>query len=204
LIKLISFTRSLRYIVKDLLGHGTFGQVAKCWVPETNSFVAVKVIKNQLAYYQQALVEVSILTTLNKKYDPEDKNHIVRIYDYFLHQSHLCICFELLDMNLYELIKINQFRGLSLSIVKLFSKQILLGLALLKDAGIIHCDLKPENILLCASVKPTEIKIIDFGSACMEDKTVYSYIQSRYYRSPEVLLGYQYPFEVQDDNRFLT
>jgi dual specificity protein kinase YAK1 len=193
-----------RYIVKDLLGHGTFGQVAKCWVPETNSFVAVKVIKNQLAYYQQALVEVSILTTLNKKYDPEDKNHIVRIYDYFLHQSHLCICFELLDMNLYELIKINQFRGLSLSIVKLFSKQILLGLALLKDAGIIHCDLKPENILLCASVKPTEIKIIDFGSACMEDKTVYSYIQSRYYRSPEVLLGYQYPFEVQDDNRFLT
>uniref|UniRef100_M4FEG6 Protein kinase domain-containing protein n=1 Tax=Brassica campestris TaxID=3711 RepID=M4FEG6_BRACM len=181
-----------RYIVKDLLGHGTFGQVAKCWVPETNSLVAVKVIKNQPAYYQQALVEVSILTTLNKKYDPEDKHHIVRIYDYFLHQRHLCICFELLDMNLYELIKINQFRGLSLSIVQLFSKQILLGLALLKDAGIIHCDLKPENILLCASVKPTQIKIIDFGSACMEDRTVYSYIQSRYYRSPEVLLGHQY------------
>ncbi|CAF2270951.1 unnamed protein product, partial [Brassica napus] len=181
-----------RYIVKDLLGHGTFGQVAKCWVPETNSFVAVKVIKNKPAYYQQALVEVSILTTLNKKYDPEDKHHIVRIYDYFLHQRHLCICFELLDMNLYELIKINQFRGLSLSIVQLFSKQILLGLALLKDAGIIHCDLKPENILLCTSVKPTEIKIIDFGSACMEVKTIYSYIQSRYYRSPEVLLGYRY------------
>ncbi|XP_065852226.1 dual specificity protein kinase YAK1 homolog [Euphorbia lathyris] len=181
-----------RYIVKDVLGHGTFGQVAKCWVSETNSFVAVKIIKNQPAYYQQALVEVSILTTLNKKYDPEDKHHIVRIYDYFVFQRHLCICFELLDTNLYELIKMNQFRGLSLSIVQLFSKQILRGLDLLKDAGIIHCDLKPENILLCASVKPAEIKIIDFGSACMEDRTVYSYIQSRYYRSPEVLLGYQY------------
>ncbi|KAH0885367.1 hypothetical protein HID58_061463 [Brassica napus] len=160
-----------RYIVKDLLGHGTFGQVAKCWVPETNSFVAVKVIKNKPAYYQQALVEVSILTTLNKKYDPEDKHHIVRIYDYFLHQRHLCICFELLDMNLYELIKINQFRGLSLSIVQLFSKQVFRFLDI---------------------VKPTEIKIIDFGSACMEVKTIYSYIQSRYYRSPEVLLGYRY------------
>ncbi|KAG5400103.1 hypothetical protein IGI04_014710 [Brassica rapa subsp. trilocularis] len=160
-----------RYIVKDLLGHGTFGQVAKCWVPETNSFVAVKVIKNKPAYYQQALVEVSILTTLNKKYDPEDKHHIVRIYDYFLHQRHLCICFELLDMNLYELIKINQFRGLSLSIVQLFSKQVFRFLEI---------------------VKPTEIKIIDFGSACMEVKTIYSYIQSRYYRSPEVLLGYRY------------
>lgn len=53
-----------RYIVKDLLGHGTFGQVAKCWNSDTNSFVAVKIIKNQPAYYQQALVEVTILTTV--------------------------------------------------------------------------------------------------------------------------------------------
>ncbi|CAN1765502.1 Dual specificity protein kinase YAK1 homolog [Linum perenne] len=189
---LLNHETQRRYIVKDVLGQGTFGQVAKCWVLETNSFVAVKIIKNQPAYYQQALVEVSILTMLNKKYDPEDKHHIVRIYDYFVHHRHLCICFELLDTNLYELIKINQFRGLSLSIVQLFSKQILRGLALLKDAGIIHCDLKPENILLCTSLKPAEVKIIDFGSACMEDRTVYSYIQSRYYRSPEVLLGYQY------------
>ncbi|KAL3837931.1 hypothetical protein ACJIZ3_022522 [Penstemon smallii] len=181
-----------RYIVKDILGHGTFGQVAKCWVAETSSFVAVKIIKNLPAYYQQALVEVSILTTLNKKFDPEDKHHIVRIYDYFVYQRHLCIAFELLDTNLYELIKLNGFRGLSLSIVQLFSQQILRGLALMKDASIIHCDLKPENILLCTSMKPAEIKIIDFGSACMEDRTVYSYIQSRYYRSPEVLLGYQY------------
>ncbi|KAK6155287.1 hypothetical protein DH2020_009535 [Rehmannia glutinosa] len=189
---LVNSETKRRYIVKDVLGHGTFGQVAKCWVAETNSFVAVKIIKNLPAYYQQALVEVSILTTLNKKFDPEDKHHIVRIYDYFVYQRHLCIAFELLDTNLYELIKLNHFRGLSLSIVQLFSKQILCGLALMKDAGIIHCDLKPENILLCTSVKPAEIKIIDFGSACMEDRTVYSYIQSRYYRSPEVLLGYQY------------
>ncbi|KAG8487147.1 hypothetical protein CXB51_020793 [Gossypium anomalum] len=193
---LINLETRRRYIVKNVLGHGTFGQVAKCWVPETSSFVAVKIIKNQPAYYQQALVEVSVLTTLKKKYDPEDEHHIVRIYDYFVYQHHLCICFELLDTNLYELIKINHFRGLSLSIIQLFSKQILGGLTLLKDAGIIHCDLKPENILLCTSVKPAEIKIIDFGSACMEDWTVYSYIQSRYYRSPEVLLGYQNPFDM--------
>lgn len=57
---------SFRYVVKDVLGHGTFGQVAKCWVAETHSFVAVKIIKNQPAYYQQALVEVSILTTVIK------------------------------------------------------------------------------------------------------------------------------------------
>ncbi|XP_019054412.1 PREDICTED: probable serine/threonine-protein kinase yakA isoform X2 [Nelumbo nucifera] len=189
---LVNVDSQRRYIVKDVLGHGTFGQVAKCWVPDTNSYVAVKIIKNQPAYYQQALVEVSILTTLNKKFDPGDKSHIVRILDYFVYQRHLCISFELLGANLYEVIKINQFRGLSLNIVQLLSKQILHALVLMRDAGVIHCDLKPENILLCTSLKPAEIKIIDFGSACMEDRTVYSYIQSRYYRSPEVLLGYQY------------
>lgn len=191
-LDLVNERTGRRYIIKDILGHGTFGQVAKCWVAETNSFVAVKIIKNQPAYFQQALVEVSILTSLNKNYDPEDQHHIVRIYDHFPHQNHLCIAFELLDSNLYELIKINNFKGLSLSIVQLFSKQILRGLALMKTSGVIHCDLKPENILLCASMKPPKVKIIDFGSACMESRTVYSYIQSRYYRSPEVLLGYQY------------
>lgn len=99
-LELVNLDTKKRYVVKDMLGHGTFGQVAKCWVEESNSFLAVKVIKNQPAYYQQALVEVSILTTLNKKYDPDDKHHIVRIHDYFVYRRHLCIAFELLDTNL--------------------------------------------------------------------------------------------------------
>jgi serine/threonine protein kinase len=37
-----------------------------------------------------------------------------------------------------------------------------------------------------------QIKLVDFGSACFENETVYSYIQSRFYRSPEVLLGLPY------------
>lgn len=42
-----------------------------------------------------------------------------------------------------------------------------------------------------SSVVPL-LKVVDFGSACMENETVYSYIQSRFYRSPEVLLGIPY------------
>ncbi|KAG9452914.1 hypothetical protein H6P81_005818 [Aristolochia fimbriata] len=181
-----------RYIVKDILGQGTFGQVVKCQVSETDSHVAVKVIKNQDAYTQQALVEVHILGLLNSKFDPDDNNHIVRMLDYFVYQHHLCITFEMLGSNLYELIRMNSFKGLPLSIIQLFSKQILRALVVMKEAGIIHCDLKPENILISTSLNPAEIKIIDFGSACFEHRTVYSYIQSRYYRSPEVLLGYPY------------
>jgi dual specificity tyrosine-phosphorylation-regulated kinase 2/3/4 len=33
------------------------------------------------------------------------------------------------------------------------------------------------------------IKVIDYGSACMWNERIYTYIQSRFYRAPEVILG---------------
>lgn len=36
------------------------------------------------------------------------------------------------------------------------------------------------------------IKVVDFGSGAYEGKTPFTYIQSRYYRSPEVLLSLPY------------
>jgi serine/threonine protein kinase len=65
------------------------------------------------------------------------------------------------------------------------------ALWVLRSANVIHCDLKPENILI-KSLETGEIKLIDFGSACFQNRTVYQYIQSRFYRSPEVVLGSPY------------
>ena len=65
----------------------------------------------------------------------------------------------------------------------------------MSDQGIIHCDMKPENILLRSSNK-TGIKVIDFGSACYENQKIYTYIQSRYYRAPEIILGISYTTEI--------
>jgi serine/threonine protein kinase len=64
-----------------------------------------------------------------------------------------------------------------------------------EDVDIIHCDLKPENILL-RHPKKSGIKVIDFGSSCRSDKRMYSYIQSRFYRSPEVMLGLPYSVSI--------
>ena len=109
----------------------------------------------------------------------------------FYFRGHLCISTELLDMNLYEFIKAHSFRGFSIRLIRRFTKQILSSLNLLKQHKVIHCDLKPENILLRHPMH-SEIKVIDFGSSCFENEKVYTYIQSRFYRSPEVILGMTY------------
>ncbi|KAG1715757.1 hypothetical protein ID866_1425 [Astraeus odoratus] len=177
-----------RYLILDILGQGTFGQVVKCQNMKTNEIVAVKVVKNKPAYFNQSMMEVTILELLNNQCDPQDEHHILRLLDSFIHRNHLCLVFELLSSNLYELIKQNQFQGLSTQLVKVFTAQLLDALTVLKEARLIHCDLKPENILL-KSLQSPQIKVIDFGSACHERQTVYTYIQSRFYRSPEVILG---------------
>lgn len=88
------------------------------------------------------------LLQLNGKLDKNDDHHLLRLKDTFIHRQHLCLVFELLSVNLYELIKQNQFRGLSTTLVRVFAQQLLNGLTLLNKARLIHCDLKPENILL--------------------------------------------------------
>lgn len=107
-----------------MLGQGTFGQVAQCICQQTGSVVAVKVIKNQTAFYHQARVEVGVLQYLNRLGDPDDQHHIVRMYDFFVFKDHLCLVFELLSLNLYELIKQNQFRGLSMRLLRIFLTQV--------------------------------------------------------------------------------
>ena len=76
----------------------------------------------------------------------------------------------------------------SLNTEKAVVVQILDALSVLCESNIIHCDLKPENVLL-KGLDSGDIKVIDFGSACFENRTMYSYIQSRFYRSPEVCPG---------------
>lgn len=50
-----------RYLILDVLGQGTFGQVVKCQNMKTQEVVAVKVVKNKTAYFNQSMMEVSVL-----------------------------------------------------------------------------------------------------------------------------------------------
>lgn len=85
----------------------------------------------------------------------------------FYFRGHLCIVTELLSINLYELIKANSFVGFSTVLIRRFTTQMLASLQLMRSHRIVHCDLKPENILLRHPAK-SGIKVIDFGSSCLE------------------------------------
>ncbi|KAJ4351204.1 serine/threonine protein kinase, CMGC, dual-specificity [Didymosphaeria variabile] len=179
-----------RYEVVDLLGKGSFGQVVRCVDHKTGGLVAIKIIRNKKRFHQQALVEVNILQKL-REWDPDNKHSMINFTQSFYFRGHLCISTELLGMNLYEFIKAHEFKGFSLRLIRRFCKQMLSSLVMLKSKRVIHCDLKPENILLAHPLH-SEIKVIDFGSSCFENEKVYTYIQSRFYRSPEVILGMSY------------
>ena len=179
-----------RFEILCLLGKGSFGQVLKVFDHKENRPMALKIIRNKKRFHHQALVEVKILDHL-KEHDKEDQHNIIRIDEYFYFRNHLCITFELLSINLYEFIKNNNFQGVSLGLIRRFAIQLLTSLKYLHRERIIHCDLKPENILLKSPTK-SGIKVIDFGSSCFEDERLYTYIQSRFYRSPEVILGISY------------
>lgn len=247
-------SRMVEYRVLSLLGQGTFAQVFKCLHVPSGRLVAVKIVKNKPSYTRQAAVEIDIFRALQEQDGVQSssasqisrssaaptRDYMVNLICFFMYRSHLCLVFDLLGLNLYEVLKRRQFRGLPLTTVRSIIRQVMVGLRSLSSKNIVHCDLKPENLLLVsddaiqqivntgeprratsgktlnentdhkatgsssrspnvptATVAGSDtssrtIKLIDFGSACFEGYTAHTYIQSRFYRSPEVLIGLPY------------
>ncbi|KAI8393230.1 Serine/Threonine protein kinases active-site signature [Nakaseomyces glabratus] len=80
-------------------------------------------------------------------------------------------------------------KKLAIKHVKLYSYQIARGMLYLHALGICHRDIKPSNILV--DPKTGVLKICDFGSAkrLEPNQPSISYICSRFYRAPELILG---------------
>jgi len=188
-----------------LLGKGSFGQVVYALDLKVNSGatgpggqrgeVALKIIKNHRHWHEQAKCEIDLLKSFTKLRavpghgDWVDYSNVVRLLDDFVFRNHCCLVFELLPFTLYDLLKYSRFRGVSLQLVSKFAMHLVRTLHCLRqpEVDVIHCDLKPENVML---VKHDDhrVKVIDFGSSCTSRRQPFTYIQSRFYRSPEVLL----------------
>ena len=78
-----------RYYITEYLGSAAFSKVVQAHDLHTGIDVCLKIIKNDKDFFDQSLDEIKLLKFVNK-YDPADKRHILRLYDYFYHQ--VCLC----------------------------------------------------------------------------------------------------------------
>lgn len=185
-----------RYMLEKVIGRGSFGQVVRAYDTRENTHVAIKIIKNSALYVEQALSEVRMTSYLNR-IDPNDEHAIMRLRDKFIFRGHQCLVLELLSFSLYDLLRSTEFFGVSLNLVRKFCRQILNCLSFLArpDVNVAHCDLKPENVLL-RHPQRSAIKVVDFGASCRVSESMFTYVQSRFYRAPEVILGLPYDTQV--------
>ncbi|KPI85169.1 Protein kinase-like protein [Leptomonas seymouri] len=190
-----------RYEVLKVLGQGTFGIVVRAMDHKLHELVAIKIIKNKPNYTKQAQEEVKTLQLLNSE-DPDDEANIVQLLDSCVFRNHYLLVFELLPSDLYALIQANKFRPMSRGFIYELAEQLLTALVHIRRHNVVHCDLKPENIMISEGKgSPSEpadfsLKLIDFGSACEESRPLFTYIQSRYYRAPEIVLGIPYTMAI--------
>ncbi|KAL0693133.1 hypothetical protein Bca4012_060313 [Brassica carinata] len=190
-----------RYEVIATHGKGVFSTVVRAKDlkagPAEPGEVAIKIIRNNETMHKAGQTEVQILKKLAGA-DREDKRHCVRFLSSFKYRNHLCLVFESLHLNLREVLKkFGRNIGLKLSAVRSYSKQLFIALKHLKNCGVLHCDIKPDNMLV--NENKNVLKLCDFGNAMFAGKNeVTPYLVSRFYRSPEIILGltYDHPLDI--------
>lgn len=172
-----------KYRLVSKKGEGTFSEVLKAQCITSGEYFAVKCMKNHFSSIDQVnnLREIQALRRLNPHRNIIDLEEV--LYDQ--QSGRLALVFELMDMNIYELIR-GRKQYVKTSRIKLYMYQLLKAIAHMHRNGIFHRDIKPENILIAGE----ELKVADFGSCRgIHTKAPYTeYISTRWYRAPECLL----------------
>ncbi|KAJ7039602.1 kinase-like domain-containing protein [Mycena alexandri] len=205
-----------RYKTVKLLGQGTFGKVVEAYDTQTDTKVAIKIIRAIPKYRDASKIEVRVLNKLKER-DPLNRHKCIHLLNWFDHRNHICLVSELLGMCLYDFLKDNDFAPFPRQHIQSFARQLLGSVAFLHDLHLIHTDLKPENILLVNNefktvhvpvpgkrnappkakriLQSTDIRLIDFGSATFENEYHSTVVCTRHYRAPEIILGlgWSYP-----------
>ncbi|XP_029704899.1 serine/threonine-protein kinase ppk15-like [Takifugu rubripes] len=150
------------FVVQEIIGEGTFGQVARCQDINTKGTVALKFIKDA-KYLKSGQREKNILQCIHSSLR-ESHAHFVKLLDHFQHNSQLCLVYEMLSLDLHKAIKLRKRKPFGLSEIRPIAKQLFMALSDLKKLGILHTDLKPDNVMLVHQTE-LKIKLIDFGLA---------------------------------------
>jgi serine/threonine protein kinase len=195
---------SHRYDFQNELGEGSSAKVWKVFDRQTNKHVAIKEFGQFEGSKIQCEREVSTLKLLNAC-DTQGEN-MVRMLDTFVHDINgkSCIVMEYLpgktlrqiirdSKGVQETNEAQNSTGVCIAVIRKIALDLMKSLRFLSTNEVLHGDIKPENIIIefDANGKVSQTRVIDFGLA-FKTRTAPKrnlYIQSRWYRSPEVLLG---------------
>lgn len=151
--------------------YGHFSTVWLCRDVQQDQHVAIKIQKSTPHYTEAGYDEVEILQEAaiqNKTEEWRDfieqtsrehragQNrgcHIVQLLNAFIYKAtygiHFCMVFEILGVNLFQIIKLYEFKGLPPILCKKIAYQNLIGLHYIHHfCSIINTDLKPENVIM--------------------------------------------------------
>ena len=91
--------------------------------------------------------------------------------------------FEILGVNLLEIMKRYDYRGIPLPLVRRMTKQVLIGLDYLhRKCRIIHTDLKPENVIVALTKNELQ-EIVDKGCISNMNKQVKINVQDTLFKA---------------------
>ncbi len=166
-----------------LLGKGAFGKVNLSLHVLTGRLVAIKSINKSKLTSERHKAKIQLETSIMKSLS--SSNYIVKIYETYQTQKHICIVMEYIcagDLLSY----IRKRSKLNENIAKFIFKQIILSLQFIHNKNIVHRDIKLDNILIDLNNK---IKICDFGVSkkINVNDIMYDQCGTPAYIAPEIL-----------------
>ncbi|SCO70370.1 glycogen synthase kinase 3, putative [Plasmodium vivax] len=185
----INRSSSRTYKLGNIVGNGSFGVVYEAICLDTSEKVAIKKVLQDPQYKNRELIIMQSLSHVN----------IIFLKDYYYTEClkknekniFLNVVMEFIPQTVHKFMKhyARNNHSLPLLLVKLYSYQLCRALAYLHSKYICHRDLKPQNLLIEPNTHT--LKLCDFGSAknLLTGQRSVSYICSRFYRAPELMLG---------------
>ncbi|XP_020558334.1 cyclin-dependent kinase-like 5 isoform X7 [Oryzias latipes] len=177
-----------KFEVLGIVGEGAYGVVLKCRHKDTNEIVAIKKFKDSEEneeVKETTLRELKMLRTLKQE-------NIVELKEAFRRRGKLYLVFEYVEKNMLELLE-ELPTGVPTEKVRSYIFQLIKAIHWCHKHDIVHRDIKPENLLISSA---DVLKLCDFGFARNlsegTDANYTEYVATRWYRSPELLLGAPY------------
>lgn len=180
----VQFNDQDSYELIRKIGRGKYSDVYEGINSENDNFIVIKVLKP--VKKTKIRREIKILDTL------KDGPNIVKLIDVVRDQDSKtpALIMEYVDtgdLNFRQLY--SQFTDLD---VRYYIYEILKGLDYCHSKGVMHRDIKPHNVMIDHNKK--KLRIIDWGLAEFyhEGQEYNVRVASRYFKGPELLVGYHY------------